>query len=88
MQAKFYDAIFGTESRIAWLLGDEGTVAAVLGNDEFDAGVLTDRRIWIVYKNFIEEEIYLRPEGGYGHQFAFVISPLSCLYCHPLPCFV
>jgi hypothetical protein len=32
LQAKFYDAIFSPESRVPWLIRDEGTVAAVLRN--------------------------------------------------------
>lgn len=32
LQAEFHNAIFSPESRVAWLIRDEGTVAAVLGN--------------------------------------------------------
>lgn len=45
LQTKFHNAILSPESRVPWLIRDEGTVAAVLRNDEFDAGVFADRRI-------------------------------------------
>jgi len=32
VQAKFYDAIFSPETRVSWLIRDEGAVAAVLRN--------------------------------------------------------
>ena len=32
LQAEFYDAIFGPESRVTWLIRDEGTVTALLRN--------------------------------------------------------
>ena len=45
LQAEFYDAIFGPESRVAWLIRDEGTVATVLGNDEFDARIFAGHNV-------------------------------------------
>lgn len=45
LHAKFYDAIFSPEARVAWLIRDEGTVAAVLGNDQFDARILAGHKV-------------------------------------------